>query len=93
DLVQANLLAADSIRSPGQIINICSGAEINLLDLIGMLSEIFNHEISPSFKDARPGDIYRSLGDPALAKDLLGFSPGISLKDGLRKTADWMKGS
>jgi len=92
DLVKANLLAAESSQAPGQIINICSGEEINLLDLIGTLSVIFNHEVSPSFMDARSGDIYRSLGDPTLAKDLLGFSPEISLEDGLRKTADWMKG-
>lgn len=93
DVVQANLLAAESSQAPGQTINICSGEEINLLDLIATLSGIFGREITPSFKDVRPGDIYRSLGDPALAKNLLGFSPVISLEDGLRKTTAWMKGS
>lgn len=93
DVVKANLLAAESSRAPGMVFNICSGLEINLLDLIENLSAIYNRKIQPDFQQARPGDIYRSLGDPNKAKDVLGFSPDTSIVNGLDETAAWMRGS
>lgn len=93
DVVQANLLAGESRRAPGQVINICSGQEINLLELLDSLSGIFNRHIEPDFEAPRTGDIYRSLGNPALASDLLGFSPQTSMQDGLRATSNWLMGS
>ena len=91
DLVRANLLAAESSQAPGQVINICSGQETNLHNLVDYMAEIFNREIQPTYQDVRPGDIYRSLGDPSLARELLGFQPGTGLAEGLQKTAEWMR--
>jgi len=91
DIVQANLLAAESVQAPGNVINICSGQEINLLDLLETLAIIYNRKIKPEFKEVRPGDINRSLGDPRKAQALLGFSSITSVADGLEQTAAWMK--
>jgi len=90
DVAQANILAASVPDAPGKVINICSGVETSILDLLGMLSRIFNQSIDPIFDNPRLGDIYRSLGDPALAQDLLSFFPKINMIDGLRNTANWM---
>lgn len=91
DVVQANLLAAKSNQAQGQVINICSGQETNLHNLVDYMAEIFNREIQPTYQEVRPGDIYRSLGDPSLARELLGFQPGTGLAEGLHKTAEWMR--
>jgi len=91
DVVQANLLAAESNQAQGQVINICSGQETDLHNLVDYLAEIFKREIQPTYKEVRPGDIYRSLGDPSLALELLGFQPGTGLAEGLQKTAEWMR--
>ena len=91
DIVRANLLAAESIQSPGQVINICSGTEINLLQLVESLSTIFSREVQPKFEKERPGDIYRSSGDPALAESILEFKTQMDLETGLRKTVSWME--
>ncbi|MEE8356299.1 MAG: SDR family oxidoreductase [Anaerolineales bacterium] len=91
DVVRANLLAAESSQAPGQIINICSGIEINLLQLIDSLSGIFNREVQPIFEKERPGDIYRSSGDPTLAGNVLNFKPEVNLETGIMKTVSWMK--
>jgi len=93
DVVQANILASESDKAPGKVINICSGQEINLLDLLEKLSTIYNRNIQPSFKEARMGDIYRSLGDPNQAREILEFSITTSIIDGLDETATWMRGS
>jgi len=91
DIVRANLLAAESIQAPGRILNICSGTEINLLQLVDNLSIIFNRAVQPGFERERPGDIYRSSGDPTLARDILEFKPQMDLETGLRKTVSWME--
>ena len=93
DVVQANLLAAESVKAPGLVFNICSGKEINLLDLLENLSTIYNRKIEPDFREVRAGDIYRSLGDPGKAREILGFAPITSIVDGLDETAAWMRGS
>ncbi|NOQ39487.1 MAG: NAD-dependent epimerase/dehydratase family protein, partial [Anaerolineales bacterium] len=91
DIVRANLLAAESTQAAGRVVNICSGAEINLLQLVDNLSIIFNREVQPDFERVRPGDIYRSSGDPTLARDILEFKPQMDLETGLRKTVSWME--
>ena len=91
DVVQANLLASVSTSAPGRVINICSGLETSLLDLLAALSDIFGLSIRPEFETTRAGDIYRSVGDPNLAKEILGFIPQTTLYEGLQATVDWFK--
>ena len=93
DVVKANIQASESGKSPGKVFNICSGQEISLLDLLEKLSTIYNRKIQPSFQEARPGDIYRSLGDPNKAREILEFSSATSIIDGLDETAAWMRRS
>ena len=93
DVVQANIQASESVKAPGKVFNICSGQEISLLDLLEKLSTIYNRKILPSFQKARPGDIYRSLGNPNKARDILEFSSATSIIDGLDETAAWMRAS
>jgi UDP-glucose 4-epimerase len=90
DVVNANLLAAES-EVAGEVFNICTGDETTLLDLLETLSEISPHQPEVKFEAARPGDIYRSKGDPKKASKLLGFRARTSLADGLTETVKWMK--
>ena len=50
--------------------------------------------VDPGFSQkVRPGDIYRSAGDPSLSKKILGFIPQVDLETGLGITAAWMERS
>lgn len=86
DLVQANLIAASHPAAPGQVFNICTGQETSLLMLLEVLASIFPNMPEPRFTSARPGDIYRSLGDAGWAEKVLGFRATTSLVEGLRQT-------
>ncbi len=88
DVARANVLAAESALAPGEAFNICSGKEINILDLIKIIGGVLNINPKIIFEDPRSGDIYRSVGDPAYAGEMLGFKPEFSLESGLRKTAE-----
>ncbi len=88
DVVRANLLAAES--GAGEVFNICTGRETTLLDLLEELSELSLHQPEVRFEAPRPGDIYRSKGDPDKAAAILGFRAGTSLANGLAQTMEWM---
>jgi UDP-glucose 4-epimerase len=91
DVVRANLLAADSPDAAGKAYNICTGRETTLLDLQETLDGIIPNGKPPQFAAPREGDIFRSLGDPRLAKAAFGFEAQTGLAEGLQATADWMK--
>lgn len=92
DVVRANILASEHPAAPGQVFNICTGDEIRVIALVEVLMDLFPNAPAPEFAPARPGDIYRSLGNPAKAEKILGFKAQTSLEDGLRAVVEHMKG-
>jgi UDP-glucose 4-epimerase len=85
DVVRANLIAADSeVLGP---VNICSGRETSVLDLIEALNEVSDRGglAEPQFAPERPGEVRRSCLDPSRAHHELGWRARIELRDGLRR--------
>jgi UDP-glucose 4-epimerase len=93
DVVQANLLASRHPAAPGQVFNVCTGVETRLLDLLQVLHEIFPDAPKHVHADPRAGDIYRSVGSPQKAIDLLGFDPKVTLASGLKEAVEEMRTS
>jgi len=91
DVATANVLAMESEHAAGDVINIGLGHETSVLDLALMLSDVINPGLKPLHEDPRPGDIFRSVADVSLAKDLLRFVPGTDMKKGLEETAAWFR--
>jgi UDP-glucose 4-epimerase len=91
DIVRANLVASEHPAAPGQVFNVCGGDEIRIIDLIEVLMDLFPNAPAPQFAPTRSGDIYRSVGSPKKAADLLGYKTQITLADGLKAVVDWMK--
>lgn len=91
DVVRANLLAAESAASAGQILNVCTGKKTRLLDLVDMLYELLPGAPGPRFAAHRPGDIRESVGSPAKARQVLGFEAQSTLREGLQETLRWMR--
>jgi nucleoside-diphosphate-sugar epimerase len=88
DVVRANLLAAETQAAAGRAFNICSGRETSLLQLSESLAALFPGAPAPEFAEPRLGDVPRSVGNPALASDVLGFTAEVELQDGLRQTVE-----
>ncbi len=91
DVVHANLMVSEHPAAPGKIFNICTGIETRLLDLLDVLDELFPNAPRPVFMEPRIGDIYRSIGNPQKAADLIGFRAQVRLVDGLKETVEWMR--
>jgi nucleoside-diphosphate-sugar epimerase len=94
NVVDANIAAAlaDS-RSAGTWLNIACGERTSLLDLFSMAQEITGRsDIPAEHGPPRPGDVRDSLADIELARDLIGYRPSVSLREGLARTAAWLAG-
>ena len=91
DVVQANLLASQHSAAPGRIFNVCTGKETRLLDLLDVLYKIFPTAPKHVYAEPRAGDIYRSVGSPKRAMEMLGFSPKVTLTEGLKEAVEEMR--
>jgi UDP-glucose 4-epimerase len=87
NVVQANLLACRApAAAAGQAMNAACGDSISLCDLVTMLNELLHTNIAPQFGPPRPGDVKHSLADNTRAKNLLGYTPRFSFREGLAQT-------
>jgi UDP-glucose 4-epimerase len=91
DVVRANLVASEHPYAAGKVFNICTGVETRILDLLDVMYELLPSAPEPEFAAPRAGDIYRSVGSPQKAADVMGFHAQVSLVDGLKETIDWMR--
>ncbi|RKX84189.1 MAG: UDP-glucose 4-epimerase [Spirochaetes bacterium] len=87
DVVKANLLAGDSEKDTA--VNIGTGKSTKTYELYKILSEITGRNIEPQFADARPGDLKFSCLNNKKAKDILGWEPEYTLKEGLAETVQY----
>jgi nucleoside-diphosphate-sugar epimerase len=91
DVVRANLIASEHPDAPGRVFNICTGVETRLLDLLDVLYTLFPDAPRHEFAAPRAGDIYRSVGSPQKAMDVIRFQAQVSLEDGLKEVVEWMR--
>jgi len=91
DVVHANLVASEHPNAAGKVFNVCTGIETRLMDLLDVFYELIPNAPQPEFVEPRAGDIYRSLGSPQKAADVMGFRAQVPLVDGLKETIEWMR--
>ena len=83
DIVTALLAAEGAASTEGPIANICTGLPTSVNELAAAIAGQFDPAPAVTRLGARQGDIRRSVGDPDLAKRMLGWQPRVELKDGL----------
>ncbi len=94
DTVQGFLAVAASEHTVGQVVNVGSGREISIGDLIELLAQIAGRTVKVESDADRlrpPGsEVERLLCDNTRIRELTGWRPEVSLEEGLRRTAEWM---
>lgn len=79
----------------GKTINLGNMQEISVADLVEMIAGIAGKKIAVEQQDIRirpeKSEVNRLLADNRLARELLGWEPKVSLKDGLTQTLEWMR--
>jgi UDP-glucose 4-epimerase len=92
DVVEA-LAKASIYKGQERVFNISSGVGTSLESLINVLESVLNKKIERKYLPSRPFDVPVSILSNELARYELGWSPTISLEDGLMATIDWIKKS
>jgi dTDP-glucose 4,6-dehydratase len=96
DTVDAFLRIADADAAVGRVVAIGQGAEISIGDLARTVLDALGKAHVPIVHDAartRPetSEVFRLIVDNRPAKELLGWTPTVSLADGIRRTAAWLE--
>lgn len=84
DVAQANVAALS--RGEGESINIGTGRASDVNRLYEILSSCHPAKSTFERKPARPGELFRSVLHVSKAARVLGWTPRVSLKDGLAET-------
>jgi UDP-glucose 4-epimerase len=86
DVVEANLLAAESPRAVGAVVNVGGGRRVSLNELLRAIQEVAGTRLAAQHGPARAGDVRHSLASLARAEALLGYRPRTPLHEGLAVT-------
>jgi NAD dependent epimerase/dehydratase len=95
DTVTAFVKAAEIGESVGEVINIGSGKGIQIGALAKLVAELLekNIQINHSEERERPkeSEVWKLVCDASKAKQLLGWKPGISIREGLKTTIQYIR--
>jgi nucleoside-diphosphate-sugar epimerase len=91
NVVEANLLAARTEQTAGEVINVACGQRVTVNEIIHMINELVGKSVKPIYADPRPGDVKHSLADISLAAKLIGYKPKVPFREGLRLAIDWYR--
>ena len=71
------------------IINLGSDRPIAVVDVIRMIEECAGQVASVTVHERDPSDVLSTWADISKAKNLLGWEPTVSIKEGIKETYDW----
>ena len=89
DVVAALVISAS--KNENLFLNIGTGVETSVNQLVSSMQKEFKSEIEPIFAEARDGELKRSVLSNKLAKEKLNWVPEYSLSKGMQKVFEWLK--
>lgn len=90
DVAVANLQAA-SIPGLRGAFNIGSGTRISINELARLMEQAAGTRIEVKHASPRQGDVRHSLADISAAHREFGFTPAVSIEEGLHQYIDWVR--
>ena len=90
DLADGVLLAAERLE-PRAFVNLSSGHEISIADLVRLIAKLCGFTRPITFDSSKGGGDPRRVASTARATSLVGFVPTVPMEEGLRRTIDWYK--
>lgn len=93
DLINAIVLSLKAKDLGGEIFQIATHKETTVNEIAVFLKAIFEtkglQHVEILYRDSRMGDAKRNYSDISKAKKILGYSPKVSLEEGLKLTFDY----
>jgi UDP-glucuronate 4-epimerase len=92
DDILAGVVAAIDRPLKYDVVNLGGAHTTSLRELIGLLEESLGVTAQLDLQPFQPGDMPLTSADVTHAGKVLGYAPGTSMRDGLRKFAEWIRG-
>jgi UDP-glucose 4-epimerase len=92
NVVTATVLAASAEGASGRTFNVAAGSPATVEALADTIGRLLGRPVEKRYVDERPGDVLDSWADVSKAHAVLGYTPSVSLEDGLRRTANALLG-
>lgn len=90
DAVAATVAALEEPAAANEILNVGNpGEERTINELAALLADVAGKPIEPRHLPFEGEGTRRRVPDVARARELLGFTPRVSLEEGLRRTYEW----
>ncbi|MBM4427581.1 MAG: NAD-dependent epimerase/dehydratase family protein [Chloroflexi bacterium] len=86
DVVSAMVASATAPNVNGLVINVGSGVETSIKDLVSIVLEVTNSKANVVYNAQTSGGVSHMKADLSLAKEKLRFTTSIKLEEGLRLT-------
>jgi nucleoside-diphosphate-sugar epimerase len=86
NVVDANMAALSCAEARGEALNIACGDRISLLRLLELLGHAAGRPAIAKHAPPREGDVRHSQADITRAERLIGYSPRVSLAEGIERT-------
>lgn len=94
DTVRGFLHLGTSDRTLGETVQLGSGRDISIQELVEELSHVMGRELVVETDEARVrpvnGEVLRMVASAELARALTGWEPQVPLRDGLFETVHWI---
>jgi UDP-glucose 4-epimerase len=91
DAVGATIAAATR-GVPGRVYNIGGGSRVSMNQVLEMIGRVTGRQLNITRDEAQKGDMRHTYADTTLARQDLGFSPRVSLEEGLTAEFQWLSG-
>jgi len=89
DIVTANILALE--KEKNAIYNIGTGVETSDQEIFDTLAKVLGYSGTPVYAPVRKGEVYRICLNTDKARQGLGWSSMIALKEGMEQTAEYYR--
>ena len=80
-----------SAVAPFRIVNIGNSEPVKLLDFIDMVEERLGKPAVRNYLPMQPGDVRATWADASLLRELTGYQPQVSVRDGVAAFVGWFR--
>jgi UDP-glucose 4-epimerase len=91
DVADCLIKGSESTDQNGEMFLLSTNKETSVNEALRVISEVTGKNIVPKYTEKNPGDIRRMVLSYEKAKKAFGYSPKVSLKEGVTRYVNWYR--
>ena len=91
DIIDGICAAIKYDKTPYEIINLGGGSPVTLSEMIETIEVVLGKKAIIDRQPLQKGDVNKTVSDITKARNLLGYNPKTSFKDGIKKFVEWRR--